>query len=193
MANPAVLTADTVLYSPAEPDGRMYPQGSEWPGDAWSANRGGEPLGKGAAAQAAKDLVAAQDRLDAMSAQMDRQTHSMAEISAQRDEATGKLADTEQRAIAAEAAQAEAELSAHNYMVERDQARADAKRFSDLVDQYRPEAEKVADLTEQLTGANQAIADLTGKLADAQAEKPAKVKRVDTAVPADAAQPAEAA
>lgn len=134
MANPQTLAADTVLYCAAEPEGRMFPKGEQWPGDAWSANRGGKPVGEASVTQAMKDLIAAQDQIEALSAQLDRQTHSLAERTAERDGAASKVEALEQRAIAAETAQKTAEEAARGYMTERDVARADAKRFSDALE-----------------------------------------------------------
>lgn len=165
MANPSVLTADTTLYSPAEPEGRLYPAGSEWPGDAWTAERGGEPVGRKTNSQALKDLADAQKTIDQLSAQLDTATHSLALRAGERDEAVNASAALEQRAIAAEEGRRTAEDAARGYMTERDQARGDAQRFSDAVDGLRPEAERIPDLVSQLETANQAGADLRGQLA----------------------------
>jgi len=186
MANPAVLSVDTKLYCPAEPQGRVFPAGSEWPGDAWTSNRGGKPVGKDATAQAMKDLIAAQDRIDSMANQLDTMTHSLAQRSAERDEAVNKVQGLEQRAIAAEAAQEAAEQAARSYMQERDAARSDAKRFSDLVDALRPEADKIPGLMQQLDAAAQANADLTGKLAEREAEIERMKTQVANAAASDA-------
>jgi chromosome segregation ATPase len=174
MVNPSVLSADAILYCAAEPDGREFPKGSDWPGDAWSTERGGEPVGKKTNAQALLDLKDAQKTIDRLSAQLDTATHSLAQRAAERDEAVGKLDAMEQRAITAESGQATAEAAAKGYMTERDQARADAKRFSDAVDSYRPEAEKVPGLVAELEAANQRVADLQPPLTAEQSDKPKK-------------------
>lgn len=127
MAHPSTVPTPTVLYSPAEPDGRLFQAGEPWPGDAWSANRGGEPVGKGATKQAMQDLIAAQDTIDGLSAQLGSKDHDLGVLATERDAAVAKVAELEARAIDAEKLRDEAEARAREYMVERDQARAEAE------------------------------------------------------------------
>lgn len=183
MANPSVLNADTVLYSAAEPNGRLFPAGESWPGDAWSTNPGGDPLGEGLADGARKDVAKAQSRIDALTATVESNANDLAVSASERDAANGKVADLEQRALAAEQGQEAADGRAHDYMAERDQARSDFQRVSDQVTaanarnaELEADAAKVADLTAQLETANQTIADLNGKVAELEkaTAKPAK-------------------
>lgn len=131
MANPSVLLQDTILYCLAEPEGRTFYAGEQWPGDAWSSNRGGEPVGKGATKQALEDLVAAQDRLDAMAAQLSAVEADKARLSGERDAMALQVDGLTQRALQAEQGQELADGRARDYMLERDQARADFARVSD--------------------------------------------------------------
>lgn len=131
MANPATLQVDTKLYCAAEPDGRVFPAGSPWPGDAWSDKVGGAPIGGDTVAQAAKDLLKAQEAIDSLSTQLQSKDHDLAVMAADRDAANGRVADLEQRALAAEKGQADADDAARGYMTERDAARADVQRLTD--------------------------------------------------------------
>lgn len=133
MPNPNVLTVDTVLYSSMEPDGRLFPAGEPWPGDAWSSRPGGDPVGKSSVTAILKDLIAAQDQIEALDARLASGAHDLALIGQQRDEANNRVADLEQRALAAETASADAEKATAGYMKERDAARAElAKAKGDL-------------------------------------------------------------
>lgn len=167
MANPSVLAADAILYSPAEPEGRLFPAGESWPGDAWSLNRGGEPVGKGATKQAMKDLIDAQDTIDSLSGQLASKDHDLAVMAADRDDATGKLSDAEQRAIEAEKAQTAAEDAARAYMTERDNARSE---IQGLTDKLTAAGETIARLVGDLAAAEQLTADANAALEAARAE-----------------------
>lgn len=176
MARPHVFTSDTTLYHPSE-GARIFPAGETDPGDAWHDSPGGAPADKGTTKQAMKDLIAAQDQMDALGAQLVAKDHDLAVIGAQRDEAAGKVADLEQRAIAAEKAAADAIEGATELRRERDQARGDFQRVSDQFTEARarvaelePEAAKVPDLSAQLETANQTIADLNGQIASLTAD-----------------------
>lgn len=186
MAHPAFLNAETMLYSPMEPEGRLFPAGSDWPGDAWSDKPGGEPVGGNAAAGALKDLIDANDRLDQQARVLASKDHDLAQASTAKEEALAKVADLEQRAIAAETAQGEAETAATDYMAERDAARAEV---TDLTGKLETATEKVSGLVEQIDAANQTIADLRGQLAKATAPAPAKPTKTKAA---DAPEPAAA-
>lgn len=166
MSNPSVLQTETTLYCAAEPDGRLFQAGEPWPGDAWSPNRGGEAVGKGATKAAMKDLLDAQDTIEGLERQLASKDHDLAVMASERDEATGKLADTDQRALAAEQGQAAADERVKSMMDERDTARADLQRVSDQLTAANVEAAKVPGLVEQNETANQTIADLNGKVAD---------------------------
>lgn len=131
MARPSTLIVATKLFSPTEPEGRMFQAGEPWPGDIWSDKPGGEPVGTNATAGLLKDLIDANDRLDKMGSQLERNGHDLAVIGQERDAAVAKASDLEQRALAAEQAKAVAEAAATSYMRERDQARSDLKTNQD--------------------------------------------------------------
>lgn len=131
MANPSVLLQDSILYCPAEPEGRTFYAGETWPGDAWSLNRGGEPVGKGATKKAMEDLIKAQDTIDALSGQLASKDHDLAKTAAERDAMALQVEGLTQRALQAEQGQEAADRRVHDMMVERDQARADFQRVSD--------------------------------------------------------------
>lgn len=166
MARQSVLLVETKLYSPSEPEGRVFQAGEPWPGDMWSDKPGGEPAGAQGAAGLVKDLIEVNAQKEALGRQLASKDHDLAVISSQRDEANGKLADLEQRALAAEQAKATAEAAATSYMRERDQARSDLKINQDKL------AEALAQI-ETLT---------------APAETPKKAKAADASP--DAAAPA---
>lgn len=206
MANPAVLQADTKLYSAAEPDGRVFPMGEQWPGDAWSASRGGEPVGKGATKAAMKDLADAQDTIDQQSRQLASKDHDLATMAAERDAANGQIGDLEQRAIEAERGQSEASVRVTGFMSERDTARSDFQRVSDQfteanarLAELEPKAARVEGLTAELATAQQTIADLNGQIAKltadldiATAPKAPKAAKADAAPAADGAKSPDA-
>ena len=117
-----VLPQDMTLYSPAEPEGRMFPKGSMWPGDAWSDKPGGEVAGAGTTKQAIADLQAAQDQIVKLQDMLQRHEHDRAQLAKERDEAVAALKDAEARAQAAEKAQKDAEDTAKEVTGERDRA-----------------------------------------------------------------------
>lgn len=156
MLHPTVLSTPTRLFHPAEPEGRVFQTGEPWPGDAWSAKPGGEPAGVNANAGLLKDLIEANDRLDAQGQALARNAFDLGVMATERDAANDRVAGLEQRAIAAEAAQTTAEDAAKGYMGERDQARADA-----------------ADKSAKLDEATAAIADLTAQVETLTAPKKA--------------------
>lgn len=130
MANPQNLTVATKLYSLAEPEGRIFPAGETWPGDAWSVNPGGTVAGANTTAQAMKDLIEAQDQNEALGRQLAAKDYSLAQAVALKEEALGKVDGLEQRVIAAEAKTEAAEKAAGDYMRERDVARAQAAKLT---------------------------------------------------------------
>lgn len=140
MANPTTLQIATKLYSPSEPEGRIFQAGEPWPGDAWSSKLGGDPVGANAAAGALKDLIDANDRLDQMGQTLASKDHDLAVLASERDAANDKVAGLEQDAIAAKRAQADAEELARAYMVERDSARAELEALKAKKAKAEPEA-----------------------------------------------------
>jgi chromosome segregation ATPase len=174
MANPSVLNADTILFSPAEPEGRLFPAGEMWPGDAWSAKRGGEPVGANSTLGAMKDLIKAQDTIDNLSSQLASAAHDLAVIASERDEANGKVHDLEQRAIDAEGKSADAETAAKAYMIERDQARGEVQAQAAKLSEANATIDR---LMGELNTASQALADANAQiesLTAPPAKKPAK-------------------
>lgn len=172
MPRPNIFPCDTVLYHPAE-GARTFPQGEQDPGNAWSEKPGGHELGGATIAQATRELIEANDRIDALGQTLAHKDHDLAVIAAERDSAVNATADLEQRAIAAEKTQAEAEEQAAAYMRERDTARAQLEQSTAAVTAAEERADateaKVQGLVDQLGVANQQIADLTAPPA-----KPAK-------------------
>lgn len=123
MARPQVFTIATTLYHPVE-GARVFPVGETDPGAMWSDKPGGDRA-ETSMESMAKDLIAANDRADALGVRLEAQAHDMAQTAAEATAAKEALAAMEQRAIVAETAQAEAESAAKNYMDERDTARAE--------------------------------------------------------------------
>ena len=119
-----VLPEDMTLYSPAEPEGRMFPKGSMWPGDAWSDKPGGEVAGAGTTKQAVADLQAAQDQIAKLQDMLQRHEHDRAQLARERDEAVAALKDAQARAQEAEKAQKAAEETASDLTDQRDHALA---------------------------------------------------------------------
>lgn len=130
MARANAFIVPTKLWHAAE-GWREFPAGETDPGGSWSEQEGGNPVGNNATTGALKDLIEANDRLDAAAAREAKKDHDLGVMAAERDAAKGQVSDLEQRAIAAEQTREAAETAARGYMVERDQARrdlADAKR-----------------------------------------------------------------
>lgn len=125
MANPNILPSTMLLYSTFAPEGRLFQQGEDWPGDAWSQRPGGEPIGGDAVAQAMKDLIEAQDQIDRLSQAVSSKDHDMAQMAKQRDDAVAELNGLKQSLLDAEKAQKDAEKIATGLTKERDRARAD--------------------------------------------------------------------
>lgn len=123
MAKYSVLPRDMKLYSPAEPEGRVFLGGEPWPGDAWSDQVGGDDVGRPTARQALKDLEAADKQAAELRKVIAGQAHDLAQLAKARDDAVSLLAATEQRAADAEAAQKAAEEVAAALTEERDAAR----------------------------------------------------------------------
>lgn len=113
MARQSVFSVDTVLFHPSEPQGRTFPAGETDPGPAWSERPGGKAPGEKTVGEAAKDLLAAHEQIEALQSQLETQAASMATLAGERDKAAGKLE-------AAESARAEAER-------DRDTAKAEAE------------------------------------------------------------------
>lgn len=126
MAKPNVLQADTKLYSPAEPKGRVFLTGEPWPGDAWSDRAGGDEVGKGTVTQALTDLKAANAQADGLRQTLESQQHDLAQIGRERDQALAALGAAQQAASDAATALATAENTASELTVERDAARSEA-------------------------------------------------------------------
>lgn len=174
MARPYVFSIDTTLYHPTE-GARTFPQGETDPGPAWSDKPGGDRSEGNTMASAAKDLIAANDRADALGVRLEAQAHDLAVAAKARENAEAKVAGLEQRAIEAEKALDAAIEAARGYMQERDSARAEvqsAKANADAAEALVNEAnERAAAVVAQLEAANQASADLKDQLAAKKATK----------------------
>lgn len=128
MARQHVFSVETRLWHPS--DGwKLFPVGETDPGSAWSEKEGGEPVGKASTEQALKDLIAAQDQIEAKDRLLVSKDHDLAQLAKAKAEAEAKVADLEQRAIAAEASGAEAQTVAAAVTKERDEARAESARL----------------------------------------------------------------
>lgn len=178
MPNPSILPRDMVLYSPAEPDGRMFIKGDQWPGDAWSEKPGGEPAGAKTAAAATADLGALRTQYEALQAQTDRLTHDLAQAAKDRDEAVAMLAEYEQAKNVAEKERDDAQEAARTLTEERDRLAANETTLNAKVAaSAETEAARVADLVQALDAANKLAADrgdeieaLKGKIAKVDAD-----------------------
>lgn len=124
MAKFGVLPHDMKLYSPSEPDGRVFPAGEQWPGDAWSDRPGGDDVGKGTAKAALKDLEEAQKQAEALRALIASGEHDRAQLAGELASAKTEIADLKQTAADAEAARAAAAQEAAEAVATRDQGTA---------------------------------------------------------------------
>lgn len=122
MPRPHTFTVETVLYHPTEGK-RVFPVGETDPGAMWSEKPGGEPVGAKASLQALHDLIEAQERIEALEAQLVRNGADLDNLAKGKADALAQVHELEQRAIAAEKARADAEDLAGQYMRERDAAR----------------------------------------------------------------------
>lgn len=122
MARPNVFTTDTTLYHAIE-GSRVFPAGETDPGAAWTDRVGGEAIGAATTTQALKDLIAAQDQIEAMEARLHANGHDLAVAAKATADAKAKATEMEQRALAAEKALTDAHAQSQQYMRERDQAR----------------------------------------------------------------------
>lgn len=91
MPRQAVFTVDTILYHPIE-GAYAFPAGSPDPGNAWTDKPGGDAPGKESVAQAMKDLVAAQDHIEALQRQLASVEHDKANLAMERDAANAQAA-----------------------------------------------------------------------------------------------------
>lgn len=147
MATPTIVTADTTLYAPFCPDGRVYPAGSEWPGDAWSVRPGGDKLDTNALAQANKDLIEAHTENERLSANLASKDHDLAQLGKERDEAVAAYEAQKQAVLDAAKAQSDAEDVAAGLTGERDRARAETSAVQARLDAAEA---TIADLTAQV-------------------------------------------
>lgn len=129
MARQAVFSVPTKLWHPAG-GWREFPAGETDPGGAWHEKEGGEAPGSNTTAQALKDLIAAQEQIEALQATADRQAYDMGLARTAQEQAEAKVAGLEQRAISAETKAQEAETRSAQYMRERDDARKQLKQAS---------------------------------------------------------------
>lgn len=173
MARPYVFQTETTLYHPSE-GARVFPAGETDPGPAWTDSRGGEPADKGTTKQAMRDLIAAQDQIDGLGAQLVSRDHDLAVMASTRDEASLKVAGLEQRAIDAEKGQETEAQRAAEYMRERDAARADHQRVGDQVTAANARVAEleatVTRVTADLGTANQIVADQNDEITTLKAE-----------------------
>jgi len=172
MARPYVFATETTLYHPSEPGGRTFGVGETDPGAAWTDSPGGAPAGEKTNSQALRDLIEADDRINALGETIAANARDLAEMGKERSEALAKVADLEQAAKDAEKAKADAEALAAELTVERDTARAEAARMSDLLKGLEAaKAEAVANA--------ELYAEDNGKLSARIAELEADVAKVD--------------
>jgi chromosome segregation ATPase len=172
MAREMILSADRVLYSPAEPEGRLFRAGEQWPGDAWSDQKDAEPEDKAAKANAVKELLAAHQEIERLGAVITAGDHDRGKIADERDAALAQVKGLNQRALDAEKAQAEAEARHLETAAQRDQARIEAEN----------ERQRAARVSEPLAEAKATIERLTAELAAAQqaaADAKAQIAKFD--------------
>ncbi len=174
MANPITLPSDMKLYSPAEPKGRVFLKGEQWPGDAWSDKPGGDDVGKGTVTQALKDLQAAEGQAQGLRDTIASQEHDLAQLAKERDDAVSALKDAEARAKDAEKAGGHADDTSAEITKERDTARAEAasqKNRADALDGKLTEAQKTIErMAGELAEANQAAADGRGRIQELETD-----------------------
>lgn len=127
MANPNILLTDTVLYSPLEPEGRLFPAGEQWPGDAWTERKGGEPVSSGSKIEALKELIQAHDEIERLTAIISSGEHDRAQLAAEREAAKATVRGLKQQVADAERVAEESRALHLAAVEERDRARAETE------------------------------------------------------------------
>lgn len=123
MARPNVFSEPTKLWHAAE-GWREFPAGETDPGGAWHDKEGGSAPGGATVTQAMKDLIAAQDQIDAKDALLAAKDHDLAQSAKRAEEAEAKVKGLNQRALDAEAATQAADERARASAEARDAASA---------------------------------------------------------------------
>jgi uncharacterized phage infection (PIP) family protein YhgE len=140
MGRPHVFQTDTTLYHAVE-GSRVFPAGETDPGGAWSERIGGEAVGAATTTSALKDLIAAQDQIEALESRLANNAHDLAAGAKALEDARALFSGLEQRAISAEKALAESQAQAAKYMAERDQARAETEGHKTRAKKPKPETD----------------------------------------------------
>lgn len=167
MARPYVFTTDTHLFNIATGERRLFPAGETDPGDAWSEKEGGEAPGANTVASSLKDLIAAQDQIEALQAAAAASAAALDHIGKERDDAVKANDDLLQAKLAAEGERDAAMQAAR----EANEARDEAIRAQDGLKARVTELETdVANANQRATDA-QALAESYAK--DAQDAKDA--------------------
>jgi hypothetical protein len=122
MARETILSKDTILYSTSEPEGRTFPAGEQWPGDAWIYTKGGPAPASKPDVAAMKALVAASDENERLMAVIASAEHDRGKLSDELAAERAKASGLTQRATEAEAASAQAKALHLATAAERDQA-----------------------------------------------------------------------
>jgi len=141
MARQLIFSTDTTLYHATE-GARTFPAGEQDPGGAWMDRPGGEQIGKASVAQAAKDLIEAENRVDALSTQLERNAHDIATLSAERDEAVAKVEGLEQDVLNARKDADEAATLAETLSAERDHAVTEATNLRAKLADFDPDGDE---------------------------------------------------
>jgi hypothetical protein len=126
MRNPLILPRAMKLYAPFCPEGRLYHQGEEWPGDAWSANPDGKDAEVGAVlSDVQKALDASKQEVERLTRVIASKDHDLAVMGRERDEAVAEMKAQKQSLLDAQLEAKEAGAAARDLTRERDAARQD--------------------------------------------------------------------
>lgn len=162
MARPSILQRDTKLYSPAEPDGRVFLAGESWPGDAWSDDPDPQAATKAADAEGATLLAATLKEVGELRHNIEGMKHSLAQQAAELSKAKEEVGLITQAAADAETAKSAAMQEAQEAVRARDQAIADASGYRQRAEALTEKAEAdkatIERLTRDLAKANQKAA-----------------------------------
>lgn len=178
MPREQVLSQDTILYSDAEPKGRKFPAGEQWPGDAWSEQPGGAPKEKRAASNDLRALADAHSEIERLTSLSNSQTHDLGQLADERDGLKKQIAGLKKAAEEAAAGGTDDRKLADDARKARDDARADAEG----------QKQRAAKLEADLTAAKATIERVTAELQASQqgaadsADLRARIQELETEV-----------
>jgi chromosome segregation ATPase len=151
MAKFTILPSDMKLYSPAEPNGRVFLAGEPWPGDAWSDKAGGDDVGRGTVTQAVADLAASQKQSEDLRKIIEGVQHDLAQANGKLSAALAENKALEQAASDAEAKATQAMEEAREAVQAKDQATANLTGYRQRIEQLEADAEAAKTTVERLT------------------------------------------